>query len=33
LRPQTIIATFCRTIDMPIAVISGVSRGAPRNGR
>ena len=33
LRLQMIIATCCRMIEMPIAVISGASRGAPRSGR
>jgi hypothetical protein len=32
-RLQIIKATFCRMIEMPIAVIRGASRGAPRNGR
>ena len=31
--PQMSMATFCRTIDMPMAVISAASRGAWRNGR
>jgi len=33
LRLQIIIATCCRMIEIPIAVISGASRGAPRRGR
>ena len=33
LRLQTSIARCCRMIETPIAVISGASRGAPRNGR
>ncbi len=31
--PARIWATFCRMNDMPIAVISGASRGALRSGR
>ena len=33
LRLQISIATCCRMIEMPMAVISGASRGAPRSGR
>ncbi len=33
LRLQIIIAKCCRMIEMPIAVMSGASRGAPRSGR
>ena len=31
--PQIISARFCRMMDMPMAVISGASRGALRSGR
>ena len=31
--PATMSATFCRMNDTPMAVISGASRGAFRNGR
>ncbi|CFP67229.1 Uncharacterised protein [Bordetella pertussis] len=33
MRPHTIIATFCRMMDTPMAVISAASRGARRKGR
>ena len=33
MRPQIISATFCRMIDIPIAVMSGASLGAFRSGR